>query len=63
MLPSAVTKRVALEAGISDYWYKYVGLHGAIIGMSSFGESAPADKLFEHFGFTIENVVDTVNQL
>ena len=63
VLPSAVTKRVALEAGISDYWYKYVGLHGAIIGMSSFGESAPADKLFEHFGFTIENVVNTVNQL
>jgi len=63
VLPSAVTKRVAIEAGISDYWYKYVGLEGAVVGMSSFGESAPADQLFEHFGFTVENVVDTVNKL
>ena len=63
VLPSAVTKRVALEAGISDYWYKYVGLQGAVIGMTSFGESAPADKLFEHFGFTIANVLDTVEKL
>ena len=63
VLPSNVTKRVALEAGISDYWYKYVGLHGAVVGMSSFGESAPANQLFDHFGFTVENVVDTVNGL
>ncbi len=63
VLPSKVTKRVALEAGISDYWYKYVGLQGAIIGMNSFGESAPADKLFELYGFSVENVVNTVNQL
>jgi len=63
VLPSAVSKRVAIEAGISDYWYKYVGLQGAIVGMTSFGESAPAEQLFEHFGFTVENVVDTVNQL
>ncbi len=63
VLPSAVTKRVALEAGSSDYWYKYVGLQGAVIGMTSFGESAPADQLFEHFGFTVDNVVDTVNNL
>lgn len=63
VLPSSVSKRVALEAGISDYWYKYVGLQGAIIGMTSFGESGPADALFEHFGFTIENVVNTANRL
>ena len=63
VLPSAVTKRVALEAGISDYWYKYVGLHGAVVGMTTFGESAPANQLFEHFGFTVENVISTVNKL
>ncbi len=63
VLPSGVTKRVALEAGICDYWYKYVGLKGAVIGMSSFGESAPADQLFEHYGFTVENVIATVNKL
>ena len=63
VLPSSVTKRVALEAGISDYWYKYVGLQGAIIGMQSFGESAPADQLFEHFGFTVKNVLETVAKL
>jgi transketolase len=63
VLPSTVNKRVALEAGISDYWYKYVGLQGAVIGMTSFGESAPAAQLFEHFGFTVDNVVDTVNKL
>ncbi len=63
VLPSRVAKRVALEAGISDYWYKYVGLHGAIIGMTTFGESAPANQLFEHYGFTVENVIATVNKL
>ncbi|MDU6416136.1 transketolase [Mixta calida] len=46
VLPSTVTARVAVEAGIADYWYKYVGLNGAIVGMTTFGESAPADKLF-----------------
>ena len=63
VLPSSVTKRVALEAGIADYWYKYVGMHGAVVGMTSFGESAPADQLFDHFGFTVENVVDVVRGL
>ena len=63
VLPSSVTKRVAIEAAISDYWYKYVGLHGAVIGMTTFGESAPAGQLFEHFGFTVANVVETVNKL
>ena len=63
VLPSAVSKRVALEAGITDYWYKYVGLHGAVIGMTTFGESAPAGELFKHFGFTVENVIKAVNEL
>lgn len=63
VLPSSVSKRLAIEAGISDYWYKYVGLQGAIIGMNSFGESAPADELFVHFGFTVDKVVSTANSL
>ena len=63
VLPAAVTRRVALEAGITDYWYKYVGTQGAVVGMTSFGESAPAGQLFEHFGFTVENVLDTVAKL
>jgi len=58
-----VTKRVALEAGIADYWYKYVGLQGAVVGMTTFGESAPAEQLFDHYGFTVENVIATVNSL
>lgn len=57
VLPSTVTARVAVEAGIADYWFKYVGLNGAIVGMTGFGESAPADKLFTEFGFTVENIV------
>ncbi|MEL5375205.1 transketolase [Serratia bockelmannii] len=57
VLPAAVTARVAVEAGIADYWYKYVGLNGAIVGMTTFGESAPAEQLFVEFGFTVDNVV------
>ncbi|WP_340621343.1 transketolase [Xenorhabdus siamensis] len=57
VLPAAVSARVAIEAGISDYWFKYVGINGAIVGMDTFGESAPADALFKEFGFTVENVV------
>lgn len=57
VLPAAVTARVAVEAGIADYWYKYVGLNGAIVGMTTFGESAPAEQLFKEFGFTVDNVV------
>ena len=53
-------RRVAVEAGISDFWRKYVGLEGAVVGMETFGESAPANELFKHFGFTVENVVKTV---
>jgi transketolase len=53
-------KRVAIEAGVTDIWRKYVGLHGAVVGIDTFGESAPAGELFKHFGFTVENVVNTV---
>lgn len=57
VLPKAVSARVAIEAGIADYWFKYTGLNGAIVGMTSFGESAPAEQLFDLFGFTVDNVV------
>ena len=56
-------KRVAVEAGVTSGWYKYVGLDGAVIGMDCFGESAPAPELFKHFGFTVENVVKTVKSV
>ncbi len=55
--------RIAIEAGVSDGWYKYVGLNGAVIGLDRFGESAPAEQLFEAFGFTVDNVVGTVKKL
>jgi transketolase len=56
-------KRVAVEAGTADFWYKYVGLEGAVVGMTTFGESAPAGDLFKHFGFTVDNVVKTVKNI
>lgn len=61
VLPCAVTKRIAVEAAHVDYWYKYVGLNGKVVGMTTFGESAPGGKLMEHFGFTVENLVTTAN--
>lgn len=63
VLPSAVVARVAVEAAQADYWYKYVGLNGAIVGMTTFGESAPASELFKLFGFTVENVVEKVKSV
>ena len=63
VLPDACRKRVAIEAGVSDFWRKYVGLDGAVIGIDTFGASAPADKLFPHFGFTVERVVEAANSL
>ena len=56
-------KRVAVEAGTADFWCKYVGLEGAVVGMTTFGESAPAGDLFNHFGFTVENVVKTIKNV
>lgn len=63
VLPSDVLPRIAIEAGIADFWYKYVGLDGRIIGMETFGESAPAGDLFKFFGFTTERVVDVAGEL
>ena len=60
VLPSAVTQRVAVEAGVTDGWWKYVGTNGKIVGLDRFGESAPAGQLFKEFGFTVENVVKNV---
>jgi transketolase len=60
VLPSDILARVAVEAGHVDYWYKYVGLDGRVVGMSTFGESAPASELMQHFGFTVDNVAATV---
>jgi transketolase len=62
VLPKGI-KRIAVEAGVTDYWYKYVGLEGEIIGIDTFGESAPAEELFKYFGFTIENVVNAVKRI
>ena len=63
VLPAACTKRMAVEAAQGDYWYKYVGLNGRIIGQNTFGESAPGNQLFEHFGFTTEHVLNTAKSL
>ena len=60
VLPAAVTARVAVEAGVTDLWLKYVGLNGAVVGINRFGESAPAGELFKQFGFTADNVAKTV---
>ncbi len=63
VLPSKVTKRVAIEAAHVDFWAKYVGFQGDVVGMTTFGESAPGNVLLDHFGFNVENVVKTVKQL
>lgn len=63
VLPAAVTKRVAVEAAIADYWYKYVGLGGKIVGMRSFGESGPAGELYKHFGITADAVYEAAKSL
>ena len=63
VLPNAVRRRVAIEAATADYWFKYVGLDGVVIGMHGFGASAPAEKLFPHFGFTVERVVEAARAL
>ena len=63
VLPANVRARVAIEAGAVDWWRKYVGLDGAVIGMRGFGKSAPGKVLFNHFGFTVDNVVKTVEKV
>ncbi|CAI8798888.1 transketolase [Pseudomonas serbica] len=63
VLPLQVSARIAIEASIADYWYKYVGLEGRVIGMTTYGESAPAPALFEEFGFTLENILGQAEEL
>ncbi len=63
VLPSLCRKRIAVEAGVTDYWRKYVGLDGVVIGIDSFGASAPADQLYAHFGITADAVVAAAKQL
>ena len=63
VLPNACRKRVAIEAGITDFWRKYVGLDGAVVGIDRFGASAPGDVLMQHFGFTVDHVVETARAL
>ncbi|WP_040259590.1 MULTISPECIES: transketolase [Pseudomonas] len=63
VLPLEVSARIAIEAAHADFWYKYVGLEGRIVGMTTFGESAPAPALFEEFGFTVANIVGIANEL
>lgn len=63
VLPKAVTARIVIEAGSKDFWYKYVGLNGKIIGIDHFGESAPAAEVFKALGITVENVVNAANEL
>ncbi|MEA1888568.1 MAG: transketolase, partial [Pseudomonadota bacterium] len=63
VLPSAVRARVAVEAGVSDFWRKYVGIDGKVVGIDRFGESAPAGDLFKEFGFTVDNVVSAVESV
>ncbi len=63
VLPLEVSARIAIEAGIADYWYKYVGIDGRVVGMTTFGESAPANLLFEEFGFTVDNILNVAEEL
>jgi transketolase len=60
VLPASVTKRVVVEAGVTDSWWKYAGSNGRVVGLDRFGESAPAGELFKEFGFTVDNVVANV---
>ncbi|NWE34389.1 transketolase-like TK C-terminal-containing protein, partial [Pseudomonas gingeri] len=63
VLPLQIGARIAIEAAHADYWYKYVGLEGRVIGMTTYGESAPAPALFEHFGITLQGVLEAAQAL
>ena len=63
VLPAGVTARVAVEAGVTEGWWRFVGTRGRVVGIDRFGESAPAGELFEHFGFTTDNVVAAVKDI
>jgi transketolase len=63
VLPNAVRKRVAVEAGVTGFWRQYVGLDGAVVGIDTFGASAPADELYKHFRITAAHVVEAAKAL
>ena len=63
VLPPSVTRRVAVEAGVREPWWRYVGLKGQIVGIDHFGASAPAQELFKHFGFTSEHVTQAIERV
>ena len=63
MLPPEVGARIAIEAAVTAGWYKYVGSNGVVIGIDTFGESAPAKELFAYFGFTVGKVTEAVKRL
>lgn len=63
VLPAAVKRRLAIEAGVSEFWYRYVGCEGRVLSMDGFGESAPAEVLLEHFGFTVQNVIEIAQSM
>jgi transketolase len=63
VLPPSCRKRIAVEAAQSDYWWKWVGLEGRIIGLTSFGESGPGPAVMSHFGFTVENIVTNAQEM
>jgi transketolase len=63
VLPAAVRVRVAVEAGVTDSWRKYVGLEGAVVGIDTFGESAPAEEVFKYLGITTDRIVETVEKV
>ena len=63
VLPAGCTARVAVEAGVTDYWRKYVGLNGKVVGVDTFGESAPAGDVFKHFNVTSEAVISAVESV
>jgi transketolase len=63
VLPYTISKRIVIEAGASDLWYKYVGTGGKVIGLDRFGESAPAEKLFDYLGFSEVNIVNQITAM
>ena len=63
VLPPAVTRRIVIEAGVTENWWRYAGMQGRIIGLDRFGESAPAEELFKHFGFSVDNVIRIANEI
>ena len=63
VLPPEVTRRISIEAGVTSCWWKYVGTEGRVIGIDTFGASAPADQLFEHYGFTVDHVCKVAGEL